>query len=145
MAEMTASNSGWKNRPVYSRVAIAGLLLYALTLFVFSIPSVIHGDLTTLSVFVIIMVVSLIFAGLIWRFGSWALALTALWGSLELLFGVGLLEISLRFPNSFFDFVIPTLMTVGGLLTLVGAIVAFVQLRRGAARNVSTRAERRAF
>lgn len=145
MSEMTPSIGGWKTRPVYTRVAIAGLLLIALTLFVFSIPSVIHGDLVTLGVWVFIMVVSLIFAGLIWRFENWTLALATLWGLLELLLGGGLLGISLRFPNSFFDFVIPVLLTVGGLLTVVGATVAFVQLRRGTLRSVTTRGERRAF
>ena len=145
MAKMTPLISGWKTRPIYTLVAITGLLLYALTLFVFSIPSVIHGDLTTLSVFVIIMVVSLFFAGLIWRLENWTLALATLWGLLELLLGGGLLGISLRFPNSFFDFVIPVLLTVGGLLTVVGATVAFVQLRRGTLRSVTTRGERRAF
>ncbi len=44
-----------------------------------------------------------------------------------------------------FDFVLPLLLTVGALLALVGAIVAFVQERRDTARRVSTRRERRTF
>ena len=53
--------------------------------------------------------------------------------------------LSLSYPNSFFDFVLPLLLTVGALLALVGAIVAFVQQRRGTARRVSIRRERWTF
>ena len=144
VAEMQRSISGWKIRPVYTRVAIVGLNLIALASFVFIILTLIDGDPITLGFFVFSMLLSVIFAGLMWRFGSLALLLAALWGILNLSWG-GLLIPSRSYPNSFFDFVLPLLLTVGGLLTVVGAIVAFVQLRRGTVRRGSTRAERRAF
>ena len=144
MAEMPPSINGWKTRPVYTRVAIAGLVLVALASLVFSILTLIDGDPVTLGIFLFSMMLSVIFAGLMWRFGSWALVLAALWGFLNLGWG-GLLGISLSYPNSFFDFVLPLLLTVGALLALVGAIVAFVQQRRGTVRTVSRRAERRTF
>ncbi len=69
----------------------------------------------------------------------------ALWGLVNLgLWGWPLI-LALRYPNSFFDFVLPLLLTVGALLAVVGAIVAFVQQRRGATRTAATRAERRTF
>ena len=115
-----------------------GLLLIALSSLVFSILTLIDGDATTLGVFVIVIVLTMLFAGLVWRFGRWALVLAALWGFPNLW---GLLS----YPNSFFDFVLALLLTVGALLVLVGAVVAFVQQRRGTVRTVSSRAERRTF
>lgn len=141
---MTPSISGWKTRPIYTRVAIVGLLLFALVSFVFSILTLIDGDAVTLGFFVIFIVLSVVFAGLVWRFGRWALVLAALWGFLNLWWG-WLLILSLSYPNSFFDFVLPLLLTVAALLTVVGTIAAFVQQRRGTVRKVFTRAERRTF
>ena len=137
---MKLSMSGWKTHPVYTRVAVAGLMLFALVMFVFSIVTLINGDPVGLGIFIIFAVLSVIFAGLVWRFGRWALVLAALWGFLNLFWGS-----LLGYPNSFFDFVLPLLLTVGALLAVVGAMVAFVQQRRGTERTAATRAERRAF
>ena len=146
MAEMTPSISGWKARPAYTRVAIVGLFLYALVSLVFAVLSMIDGEASTVGVFIILVVLSAIFAGLLWRFGSWALVLAAIWGFLNLLLSGGLLlGISLRYPNSFFDFVLPLLLTVGALLAVVGTIIAFVQQRRGTIRTTVPRTERRTF
>ena len=145
MADVTPSMSRWKTRPVYTRVAIVGLLLSVLASVVFIILTLIDGELSTLVVFIIAIVLSVLFAGLMWGFERWALALAALWGLLNLFPWGALLILSLSYPNSFFDFVLPLLLTAGALLTVVGAIVAFVQLRRGAVGSVSTLAERRSF
>ena len=138
------STSGRKTRPLYTRVAIAGLLLYTLVTLVFTVLSMIDGEASTVWVFIIAMVLSVIFAGLMWRFGRWALVLAAFWGFLNLWWGWILIP-ALSYLNSFFDFVLPLLLTVGALLTVVGAIVAFVQQRHGTARTASTRPERRIF
>ncbi len=140
MAGMTRSISEWKARPVYTRVAIVGLLLFALVSLVFAVLSLIDGEASTVGFFIIFIALSVILAGLMWRFGRWALVPAALWGFLNLWW-----LISFPDPNSFFDFVLPLLLTVGALLALVGAIVAFVQQRRGTARRVSTRRERWTF
>ena len=146
MAEMTPSINGWKTRPLYTRVAIIGLLLFALVSLVFAVLSMIDGEASTVGVFIVLVVLSAIFAGLMWRFGRWALVLTALWGFLNLLLWGGLLlGISLSYANSFFDFVLSLLLTVGALLAVVGAIVSFVQQRRGTIRTAITRTERRTF
>ena len=141
---MTLSINGWKTHPVYTRVAIVGLLLIAVGSIVFSILTLIDGEATTLGGFIIAILLSVIFVGLMLRFRRWPLVLAALWGFLNLMWG-WLLFLSLSYPNSFFDFVLPLLMTVGALLVLVGAIVAFVQQRRGSARRLSTRRERWTF
>ena len=144
MAEMTPTTIGWKTHPLYTRVAIVGLLLYALVSLVFAVLSVIDGEASTVGVFTIFIVLSVVFAGLVWRFGKWALVVTALWGLLNLFLWGSLLILALSYPNSFFDFVLPLLLTVGALLAVVGAIVTLVQQRRGATRTSATRTERKA-
>ena len=139
MTEVTTSISAWDTRPFYTRVAIAGLLLYALVSLVFAVLS--QGEASTVGFFIISIVLSVIFAGLMWRFGRWALVVAAVWGFLNLSWG-WLLVLSLSHLNSFFDFVLPLLLTARALLALVGAIVAFVQQRRGTERTAATRAER---
>ena len=140
---MTPSISGWRSRPLYTRVAIVGLLLFAQVSLVFAILPT-EGEAGTLGFFIISIVLSVIVAGLMWRFGRWALVVAAVWGFLNLFWG-WLLVLSLSYPNSFFDFVLPLLLTVGALLALVGAVVTLVQQRRGTARTLSSRAERRTF
>ena len=144
MAEMMPSISVRKTHPLYTRLAIVGLLLYALVSLVFAILTVIDGDATTLGFFVISILLSVIFVGLMWRFGRWSLLVAAVWGALNLSLGWPL-SLSLSYLNSFFNFVLPLLLTVGALLALTGAVVAFVQQGSGTVRRVSTRAERRTF
>ncbi|MCH9016810.1 MAG: cupredoxin domain-containing protein [Chloroflexi bacterium] len=127
---------------MYTRVAIAGLLLYALVSLVFAFLS--QGEASTVGVFIIAMVLSVILAGLMWRFGKWALVAGAIWGFLNL-WWAWLLIIALSYPNSFFDFVMPLLLTASALFAGVGATVTLVQRRRGAPRTAATRAERRTF
>ena len=144
MAEMTPSTSGWKTHPLYTRVAISGLLLFGLASLVFAILST-DGEASNVWLFSILIALSVIFAGLMWRFGKWALVVAALWGLVNLgLWGWPLI-LALSYPNSFFNFALPLLLTFGALLAVVGAIVAFVQQRRGTTRTSATRAERRIF
>ena len=144
MVEMTPATIGWKAHPLYTRVAITGLLGNALVSLIFAVLSVIDGEASTVWFFIILMALSVIFAGLMWRFGKWALVVTALWGLINLILWGSILILPLSYPNSFFDFVLPLLLTVGALLALVGAIVTLVQQRRGTTRTSATRAEQRA-
>ena len=128
---------------MYTRVAIAGLLLHALVSLVFAILSMIDGEASTVWSFIIFIVLSVIFAGLMWRFGKWALAVAVLWGLVNIGLWGWLVILALSYPHSFFDFVLPLLLTAGALLAVVGAIVALVQQRRGATRTSATRTERR--
>ena len=144
MVEITPTTIGWKAHPLYTRVAITGLLGNALVSLIFAVLSVIDGEASTVWFFIILMALSVIFAGLMWRFGKWALIVGAIWGFLNL-WWVWLLILALSYPNSFFDFVMPLLLTVSALLAGVGATVVLVQQRRGATRTAATRAERRTF
>ena len=128
---------------MYARVAITGLLIYALASLVFALLS--QGEASTVVVFIIFILLSVIFAGLVWRFDKWALIVAALWGLVNLGLWGRLVILALTYLNSFFDFVLPLLLTVGALLAAVGAIVAFVQQRRGTTRTSATRTERRTF
>ena len=74
----------WKNHPVYTWVAIIGLFVIALASIVFAVLTMPSGEASTVGFFVISTVLSVIFAGLMLRFGRWALALAALWGFLNL-------------------------------------------------------------
>ncbi|MCH9011011.1 MAG: hypothetical protein IIC21_10335, partial [Chloroflexi bacterium] len=115
MADVTTLIGGWKSRPLYARVAIIGLLLFALMSLVFAaIPT--GGETSTLVFFIIPIVLSGIVAGLMWRLGRWALVVASVWGFLNL-WWAWLLVLSLRYPNSVFDFVLPLLLTVGAPLT----------------------------
>ena len=143
MVETAPTTIGWKSHPLYTRVAIAGLLFFALVSLVFAFLS--QGEASTVGVFIIAMVLSVILAGLMWRFGKWALVVTALWGLLNLFLWGSLLIRALSYPNSFFDFVMPLLLTASALFAGVGATVTLVQRRRGAPRTAATRAERRTF
>ena len=63
---MKPSISGWKTRPLYTRVAIVGLLLFALVSLVFAILPT-EGEAGTLGFFIISIVLAVIVAGLMWR------------------------------------------------------------------------------
>ena len=144
MAEITPTTIGWKAHPWYMRVAVSGLLVNGLVSLVFAVLSVIDGEASTVWFFLMYLALSGASAGLMWRFGKWALVVGATWGFLNLWWG-WLLIFALSYPNSFFDFVLPLLLMVSSLLTGVGATVALLQQRRGAPRTEATRAERRAL
>ena len=142
MVEMSPTTIGWKAHPLYTRVAITGLLINGLVSLVFAFLS--QGETSTVGSFIIAIVLSVVFAGLMWRFGKWALVVGAIWGFLNL-WWVWLLILALSYPNSFFDFVMPLLLTASALLAGAGATVALVQQRRGTTRTAATRTERRTF
>ena len=103
------------------------------------------SDTSNLGFLIINIAIALIVAGLIWRFGSWALVLGAIAG----LLGTGLaygpyLILSTGSVNSVFDFGVAVVTTVGSIMALVGSIVAFVQLRarHGSCRGDGSRAQR---
>ncbi|MCH7737073.1 MAG: cupredoxin domain-containing protein [Chloroflexi bacterium] len=144
MADMTLTTIGGKTHPFYTRVAVAGLLLNGLVSLVFAVLSLIDGEASTVAFFIIYMALSAISVGLMWRFNKWALVVGAIWGFVNLWWGWFLI-LALSYPNSFFDFVMPLLLTFSALLTGVGATVALVQQRRGTARIAATRTERRTF
>ena len=77
--EAQPSEAFWKSRPVYTRVTAVGLLVYAAIFLLVGILGAIGGDAGTLVFLGIFAILSLVFAGLAWRFGRWLLILAAVW------------------------------------------------------------------
>ena len=84
MPETEALTSESAGRPFYSRLALAGLITIASTMVVLAIVQLASGDTSQLAFIIINVAIALIVAGLIWRFGSWALVLGAIAGLLGL-------------------------------------------------------------
>ena len=143
MSEPGATISEPTGRPFYSRLAVGGLVTIVAMMVLLGIIQLASSDTSNLAFLVINIAIPLIVAGLIWRFGSWALVLGAIAGLLGtgLVYGPYLIE-SADSINSVFDFGVAIVTTVAALTALVGSIVAFVQIRIGKARVAATAVER---
>ena len=145
MAEIQPEAGRWASRPVYTRVAIVGLLVFGLVLPIFGTIGAITGDSEAILFALVLGVPSLVFAWLVWRFGRWPLIVAAVWALLNLLGNGPFIIPSMVQFNSFFDFGIVLPLIVGLLVAIVDSIVAFVQHRRGTARTQANTGERRVF
>lgn len=131
-------------RPVYTRIAVLGLVLIAaapgLMLTLGLLGGMAVGE--DLPFFATLIGVPLVSAALVWRFGLWAKAL----GILAAL-GVGAMmfwaAFGLAYPGSLADFVPGVLLPLGLVLAIGGSIAAIVQGRRGRREASATPAERR--
>ena len=146
MSETGAMIGEPTGRPFYSRLVIGGLITIVVMMVMLGIVQLASSDTSNLAFLIINIAIALIVAGLIWRFGSWALVLGAIAG----LLGTGLsygpyLITSTGSINSVFDFGVAVVTTVASIMALVGSIVAFVQLRRGTGRVEATAVERNAL
>ena len=146
---LESSVSAVGGRSFYARVSALGFGLIALAgvvVLVLGLTSGNGGDSGGGAVFGLVFVaVGLLVAGLVWRFGRWALILAAVL-ALALLGLVGPFSLfSLGHPESARDFIPIMLALAGALLGLVGSVVAIVQWRRGTARASGTRTERLAL
>ena len=124
--------------PVYTRVTISGLALLAVA----------HLLLATtgwLFFAIVGLILSLLAAGLVWKYGRWALIVAVVLALLSAAVSSHVMDYGLESPDSFFDFV-PSITAIAGfLMAFIGGIVAFVQQRRGSARTVATGVERGTF
>ena len=143
MAETDTVTGDSTARPFYNRVAIAGLTTIVVTMAVLFILQLGLGDTSNVAFVIINFAIAGIVAGLVWRFGSWALVLGAIAGLLGVVvvYGLYLVEAA-GSVNSVFDFGLAVVATVASFIALLGSIVAFVQLRRGNPRVESTAVER---
>ena len=119
--------------PLYTRIAVLGLLLFALGIVLHMVLSFIQGATDDLAFFAVFVVSALVVAGLAWRLGTWALAVAAAFALINLGVHGQFLLYPLRHPSSAFDF---------SLSLLVAAAVAFAQQRRGIAPTTVSTAER---
>jgi plastocyanin len=130
-------------RSFYARVCALGFGVLALTGLVvlgFGLAGGDGGD--SLGFALAFISVGLLVGGAVWRWGRWALVVAA---------GLGFVIVGVLGPFSLFpllhpesaaDFVPVVGLLAGGLLGLVGAVVALAQGRRGPARPRGTRGER---
>lgn len=141
--QMNATATAKRVPSFYARVAALGFGLVALTGVVVVILGLANGSAgETVGFAVAFIIVGLLVAGAVWRFGSWALVLAAVF-SLALLGLVGPFSLfSLSHPESATDFVPVVLMLVGAILGLIGSVVALIQGRRGTLRESATSTER---
>ena len=118
----------------WTRLATLGLLMMAAGPAVLLIGGNLLGGATSedLPFFGGTMIVALIGAFLVWRFGLWSKVVGII---LALLTGMALFwtAFGLFSPNSFFDFVPGLLVPPGLIIAIVGCIAAIVAARRGRA------------
>ena len=138
MVEGTTPESGWRALPFYARTTIVALLVYALIFEMAGVLFALGGDLFLIVFGTILAVPSVIFAGLVWRFGSWALIVAVVWALLNLLMHAPFTIPAMGNVNSFFDFGLVVPLHVALIIAIVAGVVAFVQSRRGTARTAST-------
>ena len=149
MSEARLLPKGLRALPVYTRVALGGLLLLAVAPIIELVVNIIQGNSGALPANVISAIIPLVIVALVSRYGRWALVAAALYGVLVAVVVVPSYEYGLGNPDSFFDFV-PAVLFIGfiggGLISLVGGTTSYVALRREERpRSATTGRERLAF
>lgn len=133
------------SRPAaYTRVAAAGLLVMAAApALMLALGAIAGMDLAEGLTFLgPMIVVPLLVAGLVWRFGLWAkiLAILTAIAATTMLFWV---VFGLSYPGSLGDFVPAVAFPLGALLAVGGSIAAIVAKRRGHIATTATPMEKR--
>ena len=131
--------------PVYARVTITGLILLAVAHLLLTVVNAAEDSTGFLVFGIVALILSLVAAGLVWKYRRWALIAAVILALLSGFATIHVLPFGLQSPDSFFDF-IPSITAIAGfLMAFLGGIVAFVQQRRGTARAVATGVERGTF
>lgn len=133
------------SRPAaYTRVATAGLLLVsAVSAFQLLLGAIAGMDLAEGLTFLgPMIVVPLLVAGLVWRFGIWAKVVGILIAALAA-FMTFWVVFGLSYPGSLGDFVPAVAFPLGVLLAVGGSIAAIVAKRRGHIATTATPGEKR--
>lgn len=130
------------SRPFYTRVATLGFLLIALTGLVSASISLIMVNTSLPTFSAVILVIGLLIAGALWRFGVWAQVLAALLTFLMLVAIVPFSVYILLNPEDGFDFIPLVILIFGAALGLIGSIVGLVQRGRKRLRIDVMRSER---
>lgn len=143
MSEANASPRVSNTKSSYTRIVIIGFLLVVFAFIVIAVGNLLDRTFENLGFSLISLIPTLVIAGLVWKYGRWALVVAVIFALFGLVFVSGFFEYGLGNPNSFFDFVPNVLILVGIVLVLVGGVVAFIQRRRSDPRIVLTGVERR--
>ena len=131
-------------RPVYTRIAVAGLLLVAMGPLTMLLLGTVAGmDLSgEVGFFGAVIAIAVVAAVLVWRFGTWAKIVGAV---VSVLAGMALFwtAFGLAYPAAFGDFMPGLMVPLGVVLGLGGSIGAVVAARRGNVATAATSTERR--
>jgi plastocyanin len=140
-AQTSLSSNALPARGFYARIAALGFLLIALAGAIGAIVSVSGGDTGALSFTLPIVIIAVLIAGALMRFGTWAQVLAAVLSLLLLALLLPFSLFNLFHPESAGDFIPVVLITVGAAFGLVGSIVTLVQRRRRLLRTAATPVE----
>ncbi len=128
-------------RPFYTRLAALGFAFIALTGLVAMGFGLAAGNTNELAFILPIVVIGLLIAGALLRFGVWAQVLAALLSFLLLALVLPFSIFNLLHPESGGDFIPVLLLVVGAAFGLIGSLVSLIQRRRRTLRAAATRAE----
>ncbi|MDP8970840.1 MAG: cupredoxin domain-containing protein [Actinomycetota bacterium] len=129
-------------RPVYTRVAVLGLLLAAAAPLTYFVAGAVAGSLDEGTFFLVTAGVALLGAALVWAFGSWS-KVVGIVVSLLIAMALFWTVFGLAYPASLVDFVPGVLLPLGVALGIGGNVAALVSKRRGRLASAATGAERR--
>jgi nitrite reductase (NO-forming) len=143
IASQTAlASNGSAARPFYTRLAALGFALIALTGLVSTVYALITGgNMDSLDFILALLVIGLLLAGALMRFGAWTHVIAALLSFLLLATVLPFSLFILQHPEDASNFIPLVLLFVGAALGFVGSIASLVQRRRHTARTAATRAE----
>ena len=128
-------------RPFYTRLAALGFLSIALTGLVAMGFGLLAGDMSGLAFELTVLIVGLLLAGALLRFGAWAQVLAALLSFLVLALLLPFSIFNLLHPESAADFIPLVLLVGGAAFGFIGSLVSLIQRRRHALRATATSAE----
>jgi hypothetical protein len=133
-------------RARWSWLAALGLVMIGLAPLLMLVATLVWGlevEAGEVSFLAVVIVIPLVAAFLVWRFGTWAKVLAIV----VALAGVGAMfwtAFGLAAPNSFFDFVPGLLVIPGAIIAIAASVGAIVAARRGHLTVERTGGERRA-
>lgn len=126
-ATTTPVESTVRPRPVYTRIAVFGLLIVTVSLSI--VWAAVGFDPEALVFIGPFIVLPAVIAGLAWRFGTWSKVLAAVMGLALLGLNSPFIVPVLGRPHVFFDFVPTVGAVVGALLALIGGTAAVIKRR----------------
>ena len=146
MNEGAEKKGGWKGLPFYTRVTIAGLLVFALIFTSLNVLFVsggveVNDAVQGIVFYALFMIPTVVIVVLAWRRPELTLV-AAIWALLVLLITAPVIPNAFGTFNSFFDggLLIPAIVSL--IVAGVAGNVGFLQHRRGTTRDVSTAGER---
>jgi uncharacterized cupredoxin-like copper-binding protein len=135
MTAGTATIGGWRGLPLYTRVAIAGLLVYAALFKGLGVLFWALGE-PFLVIFASILAA---------RYGKWAVLGAGIWATANMLLHSFNIVSALSHVDSFFDFGVALPITLSLIVAAVAGYVAFAQQRTDGARMSARSGERTAL